>query len=118
MSERREVEVTINVQHEGYAAAITASCTVDQIPGLIRRLKEQGIEPAGTQSGALFSTSQNSSISPQVTQAIANGPMVCPVHQRPLKASKHKPGEWYCPVRLGTDPVTGANLYCEHKVYV
>jgi len=38
----------------------------------------------------------------------------CPIHQRPMKQSKH--GGWYCPVKIADDGGDGKPAYCRAKV--
>lgn len=116
--QRREVEVKIKVQHEGYGADITAICTVDQIPGLIRRLREHGIEPANTPYvGSVNAQHGQEPAAPGATessQGIWGTPPTCSIHGTPMKPSR-KPNTWFCSRRVGVSP-DGTPIYCSEKV--
>jgi hypothetical protein len=43
-----------------------------------------------------------------LAQASSGEPPICPVHNRPMKASK-KPGAWFCSAKVGEG-------YCDQKV--
>jgi hypothetical protein len=115
--ERREIEITIKVQCDGYGADITASCMVDQIPGLIRRLKEHHIEPAQT---PYTRDAQQAAQMPPAgaphTQPVEGPAPLCPAHGKPMKASQRRAGEFYCLAKIGTDPATGQGIFCTEKM--
>jgi hypothetical protein len=41
---------------------------------------------------------------------------LCPTHNKAMRASKHRDGEWYCPVKIAEDDGTGKPVYCKQKV--
>jgi hypothetical protein len=41
---------------------------------------------------------------------------LCPTHGKPMLPSKHRSGEWYCPVKIAEDDGTGKPVYCKQKV--
>ncbi len=120
--ERREVEITIKVQHNGYGADITAACTVDQIPGLIRRLQANDIQPAnspyvwGGKVDAETGTMVPVNGGAPRTQPVTGPAPLCPTHGVLMKPSKHRAGEFYCSAKIGADQTTGTGIYCTEKM--
>lgn len=85
-----------NMTINGYTATLTLSG--ESGAELIRILKD--MSAAGmTQSAA-----------PALAPAAAPGDAapICPVHQRPMKASR-KPGSWFCSAKVGEG-------YCDQRV--
>lgn len=41
---------------------------------------------------------------------------LCPTHNKPMKQSQHRPGEWFCSVRIADDDGAGRAVYCKQKV--
>lgn len=39
---------------------------------------------------------------------------MCPEHNKAMLESKHRPGEYYCPVKVGEHPQTQKAIYCTH----
>ncbi len=80
----------VHVQAHGFAGdLIISSTTVNDLVKSIRLLGHAGIEPTTA-----------------ATLPIGNTP-VCPVHQRPMKASK-RPGSFFCTAKVGEG-------YCEER---
>ncbi len=80
----------VHVQAHGFAGdQIISSTTVNDLVKSIRLLGHAGIEPTTA-----------------ATLPIGNTP-VCPVHQRPMKASK-RPGSFFCTAKVGEG-------YCQEK---
>ncbi len=80
----------VHVQAHGFAGdLIISSSTVNDLVKSIKLLPHAGIAP-------ITAATQPSSSTP-----------VCPVHQRPMKASR-KPGSFYCSAKVGDD-------YCQEK---
>jgi hypothetical protein len=81
-----------HVQAHGFGGdLIISSTTVNELVKSIKLLERAGITPTIS------------------TQHAASTP-VCPVHQRPMKASK-RPGSFYCSAKIGDD-------YCTEKARV
>ncbi len=88
-SEPMRYSFKVHVQAHGFAGdLIISSTTVNDLVKSIRLLGHAGIAPT-TASNPTSSTP------------------VCPVHQRPMKASR-KPGTFYCSAKVGDD-------YCQEK---
>ncbi len=80
----------VHVQAHGFAGdLIISSTTVNDLVKSIKLLGHAGIEPTTAASQS------------------AGSPPVCPVHQRPMKASK-RPGSFFCTAKVGEG-------YCEER---
>lgn len=95
---KRPLAVTVKCQYDGFGFDVEAHITSGQIPSLIERLRELGIEPAnspyvwaGQPQDRLNNTGE-----PDVTHG--NGYPVCRIHGKPMKASKK--GGHYCTSKL------------------
>lgn len=104
--QRNPVQVVIKCQSLGFGFDLTAELTVNQIPGLIGKLRDAGIEPANSPYVWVGQ--------PAHANATQTAPL-CPIHGVCMKESKHKAGEYYCSVQIGTNG-DGKKVYCQEKV--
>jgi len=71
-------------------------------------LVSKGYQPTGRRSGGGGNAQVNSGNQGEAP--------LCPTHNKPMLASKHRDGEWYCPVKIAEDDGTGKPVYCKQKV--
>lgn len=89
---KRPVAVTIHAQLDGFGFELEAVVYVGELPGLMKKLREAGVEPQGQ---------------PLPKPATEDALPVCRIHGRPMKESKK--GGWFCPAKLAD------GSYCEEK---
>lgn len=104
--QRNSVAVTIKCQCQGFGLDLTAELLVNQIPGLIGKLRDAGIEPANSP----YVWPAQTAPAPSATSA-----PTCPVHGTIMKPSKHQDGQFYCTAPIGVGP-DGKKVYCQEKV--
>lgn len=81
---------------------------IDRAEGALTWLSSKGFQPTGRRGSGNSGNNQ------------ANGNQgeapLCPTHGKPMLPSKHKSGEWFCPVKVAEDDGTGKPVYCKQKV--
>ena len=87
---KRPLTLTVKCQYDGFGFDLTAELTSGQIPALIERLREVGVEPAN--SPYVWEAK------PAGVDAQASDPPVCRIHGKPMKASRK--GGHYCTAKL------------------
>lgn len=100
--ERRDVSIVVKCQCEGFGFDLTAELAVDQIEGLMKKLRASGVEPA--QTPYTWKDQGKGSVS----NGHNNGAPVCPHHNAPMQPSTKGSG-WYCPRKLSD------GTYCKEK---
>lgn len=102
--QKNPITVTFKIQHDGFGADLTAECLIEHIPGIVAKLREQGVTPAnspyvweGQPSDRTNGAGSGSSDAP-----------ICPVHGTPMRQSTKHSG-WYCSRKI----VDGS--YCKER---
>ncbi len=115
--EKRLLTAVLKCQHAGFGFDLTAEVYADEIPKLIGKLRSVGVEPA--QTPYTWDAQQAAQMPPAGaprTQPVEGPAPLCPAHGKPMKASKHRAGEFYCSAKIGTDQTTGTGIYCTEKM--
>lgn len=89
----------------------TANGLMTKVTALEAHLLGNGWTPDGGRASNGRSTGSQQEANGNESGAVR----MCPDGHGQMKASKHKPGEYYCPAVVGTHPQTGKKLYCTHK---
>jgi hypothetical protein len=120
--EKRLLKAVVKCQHDGFGFDLTAEVYADEIPRLIDKLRAVGVVPANSPyvwEGKVDDNTGNylpiNGGAPRA-QAVTGPAPLCPAHGKPMKASKHRSGEFYCSAKIGTDPATGTGIYCTEKM--
>ncbi len=90
--EAKPARFVISTELDGFPLSIEVEGKAEGLKALIERLKQIGAQPPQTKAAA----------------KPAGGVPVCPVHNKPMKASQ-KPGTFFCPRRLDD------GSYCPEK---
>lgn len=100
-NEKRPVEVVFKIQVDGFGADLRAELYVDEIEGLVKKLRASGVQPANSPYVWTGRPQGNDA-------ATDNDAPLCGVHGSPMKPSK-KGGGYYCPRKLDD------GSYCKEK---
>ncbi len=95
--EKNPIQVTFKIQIDGFGADVTAECFIEHVPGIVKKMREHGIEPANSPyvwTGQPQDRGQAQG-QPHSAPSDHKGPL-CPVHNRPMSPSKFPNGGWYC----------------------
>lgn len=108
---RRDLAITITATVDGFPVEISFDGGIDQLPGIAKRLRELGAEPASTITPAVTTQAQpeRKPAAKRVQPCyLDDGTEVCPDHPK----TELREGKWgkYCPHK---DRDTGD--YCKNK---
>lgn len=100
--EKRTVAVTFKIQVDGFGADLSADLYVDELPGLVKKLRAVGVTPANS---PYVWESKPTEQGGTGSEGIAP---LCPTHGSRMKPSK-KGGGWFCPRKVDD------GSYCKEK---
>ena len=93
-----DIQLTLRSEQAGELMPRVLTC--------LEWLEQQGFRPTGQGRAQPSSNGHHSG---------GNAP-TCPTHNRPMKQSQHRPGEWFCTVKVSEDGGDGKPVYCRQKV--
>lgn len=107
---KNTVQVTFKIQHEGFGADLTAECLIEHIPGIVKKLRDAGIEPALTPyAGTAMGLSSPAGAH---GNGAAAGAPVCPRHNQTMKEGKFG---WMCPSKTDNPEWANQRGYCNYQ---
>jgi hypothetical protein len=84
----KEVSITLHAQLDGFAFEISTVATVDQLPAMVKRLRDVGATPAAAPGTPVASPRK-----PRVAEFDTDGTPICPEHG--TRMSEGRWG-WFC----------------------
>lgn len=114
---RKDVQMTVFVQFDGFPVELTFTGTVDQLPAVAKRLRDIGAQPAHTapvsaQNGSGAAQLPVGVSKPRVVEFDGDGAPICPVHGTVMRESTNYSGSWYCSRKAADGEPANSKGYC------